>query len=287
MPQMTALFESAKEHSIKTALANNDNNVAQTAKEIGLTRATISHHLKKYGAKQSDTTEEKQEIKQAQLPQDVPQVTKTTPSSMPNTESAQPKPVEKPATRQAVTPTPAPTPKEIKPVNTPATREIQEPEIQHNFESNDQVLKFLVDHFDYNELKELKAETTKALIATSMKENDFDIDKSADKLGLDKKMLVNGLKNYFNIQITAGLTPETIQEKLDRGINSSKHHSTVRDILPGITSHHELSGMFAEAQKLSILNEWHANNKNSAITANNLGISDSTVIKVLPQIDFD
>ncbi len=168
-----------------------------------------------------------------------------------------------------------------------APKQTAEQEIQHNFESNDQVLKFLVDHFDYNELKELKAETTKALIATSMKENDFDIDKSADKLGLDKKMLVNGLKNYFNIQITAGLTPETIQEKLDRGINSSKHHSTVRDILPGITSHHELSGMFAEAQKLSILNEWHANNKNTAITANNLGISDSTVIKVLPQIDFD
>ena len=91
----------------------------------------------------------------------------------------------------------------------------------------------------------------------------------------------------LRIQITSGLTPETIQEKLDRGVDSSKHHSTVRDILPGITSHHELSGMFAEAQKLSILNEWHANNKNTSITANNLGISDSTVIKALPQIDFD
>ena len=43
-----------------------------------------------------------------------------------------------------------------------AQKETTEPEISHNFESNDQVLKFLVDHFDYNELKELKAETTKA-----------------------------------------------------------------------------------------------------------------------------
>lgn len=136
----------------------------------------------------------------------------------------------------------------------------------------------LSEHFEFTNIFEMKERTNKALIADTLNATDFDLPKSAEKLGITENTLHSLISNHFKILHVSVEAEARYLRRLREAVqeldtSESEYKGEIRDILPEVKTMSDVSECFTHASKHIVTNEWLKNQKDTEKTAQALQIS--------------